>query len=92
MNFKVELESDDLDNEVMQRLSSPQISHDVHNQVECKTSEKKQNNVPISAPIETHTKNLLIVALSSTVNTKEFGTELKLQGEVNLRFADEKTF
>jgi len=111
-DMKVEQTEADIDNEVIQKLSSLDICHDTYSHVECNTCDDLQNNVPLptsssssstsSSTKETHTKNLFLkdkkhgmflvtVSPSSSVNTKELGKALKLQGKVNLRFADEKT-
>jgi prolyl-tRNA synthetase len=86
------------DNAILKLLESLQIPYEVYSHQQCNTAEELVTNVPIPEG-HTHTKNLFLrdkkhgiflvtVGTNVTVNTKELGKQLKLEGKTNLRMAE----
>ena len=90
------------DNPILAKLSEFGLTHKAYMHEACMTAEELVEKVPLaSAASETHTKNLLFKdkkhgiflvthATSTTMNTKQLGKLLKLEGKVNMRLADGK--
>jgi len=87
-------------NNIVQKLNALSIPHQTYTHTLSTTVEELVANVPLP-PKQTHTKNLFFkdkkhgkflvsVKSDSDVNTKALGKDLKLEGKVNLRLADEK--
>jgi len=87
-------------NAILKLLSDHGIENEVYSHTLCTTAEELVQNVPLGSERETHTKNLFLrdkkhghflvtVDTDVTVQTKELGKLLNLQGKTNLRLADE---
>eukprot|EP00586_Coscinodiscus_wailesii_P011113 CAMPEP_0172496260 /NCGR_PEP_ID=MMETSP1066-20121228/84196_1 /TAXON_ID=671091 /ORGANISM="Coscinodiscus wailesii, Strain CCMP2513" /LENGTH=975 /DNA_ID=CAMNT_0013268455 /DNA_START=88 /DNA_END=3015 /DNA_ORIENTATION=- len=92
--------SDTSPNTLLEKLSSLSLPHRQYSHTLCMTADELVANVPVPSS-HSHTKNLFLrdkkhgLFLVSTlpnsgVNTKQLGKDLKLEGKVNLRLADEK--
>lgn len=86
------------ENAIFKLLNDLQIKFEVYSHQLCHTAEELIANVPIPDG-HTHTKNLFLrdkkhgiflvtVGTNITVNTKELGKQLKLEGKTNLRMAE----
>jgi len=98
----VEASGELTDNPLVKKLQEFGLEFDVYSHAACMTAEELVTNVALPSEKETHTKNLFFKdkkhglflvthATSSTFNTKQLGSLLKLEGKVNLRLADAAT-
>jgi hypothetical protein len=88
------------ENALLQKLQEFGLEHFVYEHDVCMADDELVASVVLASPKETHTKNILLRdekhgnflvthAASRTFDTKQLGALLKLQGEVDLRVADE---
>ncbi|KAL3908451.1 MAG: hypothetical protein SGILL_008474, partial [Bacillariaceae sp.] len=90
------------DNPLVQKLKEFGVEMEVYAHEACMKVEDLVANVPLPSNKETHTKNLFFKdkkhglflvthATATTMNTKQLGKLLKLEGKVNMRLADGPT-
>eukprot|EP00934_Nitzschia_sp_Nitz4_P003060 Nitzschia sp. Nitz4//scaffold31_size150131//57555//60853//NITZ4_002825-RA/size150131-processed-gene-0.106-mRNA-1//1//CDS//3329547650//3050//frame0 len=87
------------DNSLVQKLQEFGVTFQAYMHTACVTAEELVENVPLPSDKDTHTKNLFFKdkkhglflvthATSTTMNTKQLGKLLNLEGKVNMRLAD----
>lgn len=87
------------DNILIGKLSEFGIPFEAYMHTTCMTAEELVENVKLPSEKESHTKNLLfkdkkhgfflvVHATSTTMNTKQLGNLLALEGKINMRLAD----
>jgi hypothetical protein len=87
------------DNELIAKLSEFGVPFEAYTHQACMTAEELVENVKLASDKETHTKNLffkdkkhglflVVHATATTMNTKQLGTLLALEGKVNMRLAE----
>ncbi len=87
------------DNSIIAKLNEFGVPFDAYMHVACMTAEELIENVKLASDKETHTKNLffkdkkhglflVVHATNTTMNTKQLGTLLALDGKVNMRLAE----
>ena len=87
------------DNSIIAKLNEFGVPFDAYMHVSCMTAEELVENVKLASEKETHTKNLffkdkkhglflVVHATSTTMNTKQLGNLLALDGKVNMRLAE----
>lgn len=87
------------DNPLILKLKEFGLDFEAYVHTSCMTAEELVENVKLSSEKETHTKNLffkdkkhglflVVHATSTTMNTKQLGNLLNLDGKVNMRLAD----
>jgi prolyl-tRNA synthetase len=87
------------DNALILKLNEFGLDFEAYSHTSCMTAEELVENVKLPSEKETHTKNLffkdkkhglflVVHAISTTMNTKQLGKLLKLEGKVNMRLAD----